>query len=125
VTDQGDIHNNPLYRLGESLNGVADAIAGRLMILLDQASADPGRFLTVLAVIGLACALLAWGLGSAFGRLNQPSPRAAPPPPAPPPQVVIQAGGTTRMGRARRPPSRPRRRGRKKRNPLLRWLGWR
>jgi hypothetical protein len=125
VTDQGDIRNNPLYRLGESLNGLVDAIVGGLTILLGQASADPGRFLTVLAVIGLACALLAWGLGSAFGRLNQPRPRAAPQPAAPPPQVVIQAGGTTRMGRTRRPPSRPRRRGRKKGNPLLRWLGWR
>jgi hypothetical protein len=125
VTDQGDIHNNPLYRLGEAVNGLLDVLAGRLAILLGQAAADPGQFLTVLAVVGLACALLAWGLGSAFGWLNRPRPRAAPQPAPPAPQVVIQAGGTTRMGRTRRPPSRLRRRGRRKENPLLRWLGWR
>jgi hypothetical protein len=128
VTDQGDIHNNPLYRLGESLNGIADAIAGRLMTLLDGAAADPSRFLTLLAFAGLACAILAWGFGSAFVRLNRPPPRPAPQPAAPAPQVVIQAGRGGRLGGTRRPPARPRRhgrRGRRKRNPLMRWLGWR
>jgi hypothetical protein len=123
VTDQGDIHSNPLYRLGESMNGMVDALVGRLAMLLGDAAADPGRFLTVLALVGLGCAILAWGLGSAFARLNRP--RAAPQPATPTPQVVIQAGRTTRPGRTRRPPSRLRRRGRRKENPLLRWLGWR
>ncbi|HVG95729.1 MAG TPA: hypothetical protein VNK05_02370 [Chloroflexota bacterium] len=124
MSSDTSIESQPLYQLGLWVNGLIDAAIGKAVGWFDRAMQDPTHTLTLLAVVGLGCAVLAWLLGAVFSRANRPP---APARPAVAPAVVIQTGRTPRVSRAAPPrrsgAPRPKRRKRRSSNPLLRWLG--
>ena len=91
------LESQPLYKLGLWVNGLIDAAIGKAVELFDRAMQDASHTLTVLAVVGLGCAVLAWLLGAVFSRANRPP---APARSAVAPAVVIQTGRTPRVSRA-------------------------
>ena len=66
------IESQPLYQLGLWVNGLIDAAIGKAVELFDRAMQDATHTLTLLAVVGLGCAVLAWLLGAVFSRANRP-----------------------------------------------------
>ena len=65
------IESQPLYQLGLWVNGLIDAAIGKAVELFDRAMQDATHTLTLLAVVGLGCAVLAWLLGAVFSRANR------------------------------------------------------
>ena len=117
---QEGLEGEPLYRVGQALNGAVDRAVAQAVLLLERWLADPTRFLGSLAVIGLACALAVWLLASASSWTHRER-RPAPSPVAT--QLVFGSLGREARARPRRPRSRSRRRGRREGSGLLRWLG--
>ena len=128
MSTDGSLESQPLFKLGQWVNGQIDAAIGAAVGLFDQALQRPAELVTLIAVVGLGCAVLAWLLGALFSRANRPGRREPATPPAAVPAVVIQTAKAPRIGRAaparRSAAGRSKRRPRRRRaNPILRWLG--
>jgi len=128
VDPNSSIETQPLFRLGQWVNGLIDGAAGAAVGLFDRALRSPAEVVTLIAVVGLGCAVLAWLFGAVFARANRPARRAPPAaPPAVSPAVVIQTRKAPRISRPaplrRGAGARPKRRPRRQTNPILRWLG--